>query len=387
MLNDNSFPGGHPPELCGCTAHGNGECNALGMRCACGAGGKTECVHGGGVGECSADCTVPTAPPINLTLFHRSTHWAQNASVIWLESPAGVGFSYCDYADTSVACTANDTSTAVDNHNVLKQFFAGFPEFAANEFFLTGESYAGIYIPTLAEQIMNDAGSKINLKGMAVGNGCWGSEVGLCAFGKDMARIQAEFLYGHGAISKSLRATIVAACGDPSAGPGTWDNSTSDACDSAISEMHDAAGDFETYNYYDQCIGTDGLAATTAAAASVDVLGEMQPHPPRTKRTMTTAERAAELAHLRAGGEFGAAVHVGLAPVTGYVRRPDVRTRTNSCCPVRARVPPLTCRRCFLSLFLLHFSESAARSTTTPAAARSRCRRGFLATTWQLRST
>lgn len=54
---------------------------------------------------------------------------------------------------------------------VLKAFFEGFPEFAPNEFFITGESYAGVYVPTLAEQIMNDADNKINLVGMAVGNG------------------------------------------------------------------------------------------------------------------------------------------------------------------------------------------------------------------------
>ena len=34
---------------------------------------------------------------------------------------------------------------------------------------------------------------KINLVGLAVGNGCWGSKVGLCAFGADMARINAQF--------------------------------------------------------------------------------------------------------------------------------------------------------------------------------------------------
>ena len=61
-------------------------------------------------------------------------------------------------------CKANDTSTAADNHAVLKAFFKGFPEFAKNEFFITGESYAGIYIPMLAEQIMLDHENEINLK-------------------------------------------------------------------------------------------------------------------------------------------------------------------------------------------------------------------------------
>ena len=70
------------------------------------------------------------------------------------------------------------------------QFFKGFPEYSGNDFYITGESYAGVYCPTLAEQIMNDRSNQINLKGLAVGNGCWGSKVGLCAFGADMDRIK-----------------------------------------------------------------------------------------------------------------------------------------------------------------------------------------------------
>ena len=38
----------------------------------------------------------------------------------------------------------------------LKDFFAGFPEFAANDFYVTGESYAGVYVPMLSELVMND---------------------------------------------------------------------------------------------------------------------------------------------------------------------------------------------------------------------------------------
>lgn len=47
----------------------------------------------------------------------------------------------------------------------------------------------------------------------------WGSKVGLCAFGADMDRINTQFLYGHGAISKDAYKSVVDACGDPAVGP------------------------------------------------------------------------------------------------------------------------------------------------------------------------
>ena len=196
------------------------------------------------------DASLPKNAPAGAIpkLFHRETGWQKAASYIFLESPAGVGFSYCNYDN----CTNSDTSTAVDNHNVLKAFYKGFPEFAQNDFYITGESYAGVYCPTLAEQIMNDASNKINLKGLAVGNGCWGSKVGLCAFGADMARINAQFLSGHGAVSKHAYNAVVKGCGDPrSGGPlgdgqGAWDKTFDmDACKKAWGAASGNVGDFE----------------------------------------------------------------------------------------------------------------------------------------------
>lgn len=50
----------------------------------------------------------------------------------------------------------------MNNYLALKEFFRLFPEFSSNELFLTGESYGGIYIPTLAERVMED--SSLNLQ-------------------------------------------------------------------------------------------------------------------------------------------------------------------------------------------------------------------------------
>lgn len=62
----------------------------------------------------------------------------------------------------------------------------------------TGESYAGIYIPTLVEEIMANS-TFINLKGFAIGDGCLGTESkGAC--GVDDAKIRMEFLYEHGQV-------------------------------------------------------------------------------------------------------------------------------------------------------------------------------------------
>ena len=68
-----------------------------------------------------------------------------------MESPAGVGFSYSDDG----TYVTSDDQTASDNYIAVGRFFEKFPEYAANELFITGESYAGIYVPMLSYLIVN----------------------------------------------------------------------------------------------------------------------------------------------------------------------------------------------------------------------------------------
>ena len=42
---------------------------------------------------------------------------------------------------------------AEDNLHAVEAFFALYPELQKNDFFISGESYAGVYVPTLASYI------------------------------------------------------------------------------------------------------------------------------------------------------------------------------------------------------------------------------------------
>lgn len=77
--------------------------------------------------------------------------WNKEATVIYIESPAGVGYSLCPVQEE---CAFDDLNSSEDNLiAVLNLFTMKFPELQANDLWLSGESYAGIYVPYLAKQI------------------------------------------------------------------------------------------------------------------------------------------------------------------------------------------------------------------------------------------
>ncbi|KAJ3105704.1 hypothetical protein HDU97_007681 [Phlyctochytrium planicorne] len=104
--------------------------------------------------------------------------WNTNANTIFLDQPTDVGFSYSESGE-GVATT---TDAARDVYAFLQLFYAANPKFAKNPFHVTGESYAGHYIPAIAAAILdgnNDVNSpdsdgslqNINLSSIAIGNG------------------------------------------------------------------------------------------------------------------------------------------------------------------------------------------------------------------------
>ncbi|KAF6165042.1 hypothetical protein GIB67_000626 [Kingdonia uniflora] len=97
--------------------------------------------------------------------------WNSNANLLFLETPAGVGFSYSNRS--SDLFNAGDQTTAKDSLEFLIGWLNRFPRYKNREVYLTGESYAGHYVPQLAREIMlhnTRAKHPINLRGIMVGN-------------------------------------------------------------------------------------------------------------------------------------------------------------------------------------------------------------------------
>ncbi|CAG2112307.1 unnamed protein product, partial [Medioppia subpectinata] len=134
------------------------------------------------------------------TLSLHDFAWNKVANMVYMESPVSTGFSY---DETTKEPDNTDESTANDNYLALESFFQKYPHLKKNPFYITGESYAGVYIPMLATEIFKRK-STINLKGLAVGNGL------LNAFDDYMSSI--DFALGHGLVTTDWYAKKIEAC-------------------------------------------------------------------------------------------------------------------------------------------------------------------------------
>ena len=105
--------------------------------------------------------------------------WNRDANLLYIESPAGVGFSFStDEQDSDFIHT--DMTQSQDTFAALQNFYEAFPLYKSNDLWVSGESYAGIYGPYLAWQIhqwnlqqkmYNNTDKIIPLKGFMIGNG------------------------------------------------------------------------------------------------------------------------------------------------------------------------------------------------------------------------
>nr|XP_043612159.1 serine carboxypeptidase-like 45 [Erigeron canadensis] len=129
----------------------------------------------------------PFKPSGSSVLLKNDYSWNKEANMLYLESPAGVGFSYAVEKSP-----VNDVTTAGDNLAFLEKWLEKYPEYKNREFYITGESYGGHYVPQLATLIVHSK-VEINLKGISIGNP-------LLEFDTDF-NSRGEYLWSHGLIS------------------------------------------------------------------------------------------------------------------------------------------------------------------------------------------
>lgn len=178
--------------------------------------------------------------------------WTKQASIIYLDSPAGVGFSE-DYIETY-----NDDQTTNDSYNSLIEFFERFPNFISNKFYVGGVSYAGIYVPYLSLMILEQnekKNQKINIGGMIIGNPFTDESI-------DFASIP-DFTYEHGLYPFEVRKEFASSCFGAQ-------TSNSKKCNFSKTEITTIISDYKRYEIYGN-LDSDERSASESYLNRVDV--------------------------------------------------------------------------------------------------------------------
>ncbi|EMS55463.1 Serine carboxypeptidase-like 35 [Triticum urartu] len=176
----------------------------------------------------------------NAYAWNKGNH---TVNLLFLEAPVGVGFSYTN--ETADLGRLGDRVTAQDSHTFLLNWLAKFPEFKGRDFYIAGESYAGHYVPQLADLIYegNKAAGRgriINLKGFMIGNAVLNDETDQLGM--------VEYAWSHAIISDELHSAVTRECdsfkeeadgGRPGKG-----------CSSAVRAFMGAFDDIDIYSIY-----------------------------------------------------------------------------------------------------------------------------------------
>ncbi|KAH6941544.1 hypothetical protein HPB50_019557 [Hyalomma asiaticum] len=181
------------------------------------------------------------------------------ANIIFLEAPAGVGFSY----DPTGQYSTNDDQTADDNYLALQDFFSKFPSLKNNDFYIAGESYGGIYVPMLTLRVLKEPNG-IRLKGYAVGNGALDFNI--------LGNALVFFGYYHGLYGLSLWTRLTTHCCNGSVTQQTCNfvYRVTAACEEAVQEAMKVIYQehLNVYNLYDKCEDEQGGVGSSRASST-----------------------------------------------------------------------------------------------------------------------
>jgi len=92
------------------------------------------------------------------------------ASMIFLDSPVGTGFSY---SRTPEGWPSSDTKSAEQSYQFLRKWMVEHPQFISVQLFIAGDSYSGIPVPLITKKIIEGNKDKgkpyMNIKGYLIG--------------------------------------------------------------------------------------------------------------------------------------------------------------------------------------------------------------------------
>ncbi|XP_066365960.1 serine carboxypeptidase-like 26 [Miscanthus floridulus] len=164
--------------------------------------------------------------------------WNKEANLLFLESPVGVGFSYTN--TSSDLDKLNDDFVAEDAYSFLVNWLERFPGYRDREFYIAGESYAGHYVPQLAELVYDRNKDKkgktyINLKGFIVGNP-------ITNYYYDSKGL-AEYAWSHSVVSDEIYDRIKKYCDFKNF---NW----SDNCNAVMDIVYNQYDEIDIYNIY-----------------------------------------------------------------------------------------------------------------------------------------
>ena len=191
--------------------------------------------------------------------------WDQVSNLIYVDQPIGTGFSF----STNPADDVHDEKrVAVDMLEFLTEFSEAHPELKGRDFYITGESYAGHYVPAVSYAVFKaqekGRGPAFKLKGLAIGNGLTEPEIQYGAY--------ADYALGMGLVDEKqaqearrvypMCRKMIHACGGSVGpdGPSSESDEKAATCTAAVDfcqsipgSLLEAAGDVNVYDVRKPC--------------------------------------------------------------------------------------------------------------------------------------
>ncbi|CAN6938400.1 unnamed protein product [Brassica oleracea] len=105
------------------------------------------------------------------SLVSTTYSWTKTSSIIYLDQPVETGFSY---SRTLLVNKLSDSGEAKRIHEFLQKWLGKHEEFSSNPFYVGGDSYSGMVVPALVQEISKGnyqcCNPPINLQGYVLGN-------------------------------------------------------------------------------------------------------------------------------------------------------------------------------------------------------------------------